>query len=101
MLFCPEKGIRLALCQLTKHTMNLLDLSNELIISIVNCLESCAYLSQFSRTNRYVHTLVMPLLYQRDIRYGKCSGLKPLLTPLEIKDPLGRFFAEMQEDLEE
>ncbi|KAJ6783059.1 hypothetical protein PWT90_05384 [Aphanocladium album] len=81
--------------------MKLLDLSNELIIYIVNCLENCAQLSQFSRTNRYVHALVMPLLYQRDIRYGKCSGLKALLTPLEIKEPMGRFFSEMMEDLEE
>lgn len=81
--------------------MNLLDLSNELIISIANCLESCKYLSQFSRTNRHAHTLVVPLLYQRDIKYGNCSGLKAQLTPLEIKDRMGLFFAEMEEDLKE
>ena len=81
--------------------MNLLDLPNELIISIANCLESYTQLSRFSRTNRHVHTLVMPLLYQRNIKYGKCSGLKAQLTPLETKHPMGRFFAEMEEDLEE
>ncbi|KFY10316.1 hypothetical protein V491_07710 [Pseudogymnoascus sp. VKM F-3775] len=81
--------------------MNLLSLPGELIISIANCLKQSKSLSCFARTNRHVYSLVMPLLYQRDIKYSGCSGLKAQLTPLGIEDSMSRFFVLEEEDLKE
>lgn len=81
--------------------MGLLDLPNELIISIANCLKHGQSLSRFARTNRDVYNLVIPLLYQHDINDGGCSGLEKQLAPLKTTSITGRFFTEMEEDLEE
>jgi ankyrin repeat protein len=81
--------------------MNLLDLPNELIVSIANCLKQSTSLSRFARTNRHVYSLVMPLLHQHNIKYGGCSGLQAQLTPLDTKNSTSQFFTEINEDLEE
>ncbi|OBT78610.1 hypothetical protein VF21_02347 [Pseudogymnoascus sp. 05NY08] len=81
--------------------MTLLHLPNELIVSIANCLNQSESLSRFARTNRHVYSLVMPLLYQQNIKYGGCTGIKVQLTPLEIKDSTSRYFTQIEEDLEE
>lgn len=81
--------------------MGLLDLPNELIISIANCLKQSKSLSRFARTNRYVYNLVMRLLYQHNIEYGECSGLRKQLDPLKTRPITSRFFVEREEDLEE
>lgn len=81
--------------------MDLLSLPGELIISIAHCLKQSKSLSCFARTNRHVYSLVMPLLYQRDIKYSGCSGLKAQLTPLGIENSMSRFFVWEDEDLNE
>ncbi|KFZ11721.1 hypothetical protein V501_04594 [Pseudogymnoascus sp. VKM F-4519 (FW-2642)] len=81
--------------------MALLNLPNELIFSIANCLDQSESLSRFARTNRHVYSLVMPLLYQHNITYGGCSGIKVQLTPLETKDFTSWYFTQLDEDLEE
>lgn len=81
--------------------MTLLNLPNELIVSIANYLNQSELLSRFARTNRHVYSLVMPLLYQHNIKYGGCSGIKVQLTPLETKDFTSWCFTHAEEDLEE
>ncbi|KFY81230.1 hypothetical protein V500_11610 [Pseudogymnoascus sp. VKM F-4518 (FW-2643)] len=80
--------------------MNLLNLPNELIVSIANYLKQSESLSCFARTNRHVHSLVMPLLYQHNIKYGRCTGLKAQLT-LETGDSMPQYFKRMEVDLKE
>ncbi|OBT86421.1 hypothetical protein VE02_05276 [Pseudogymnoascus sp. 03VT05] len=81
--------------------MTLFNLPNELIVSIANCLNQSEPLSRFARTSRHVYSLVMPLLYQHNIKYGGCTGIKVQLTPLEIKDSTSWYFTQIEEDLEE
>ncbi|KFZ15517.1 hypothetical protein V502_05563 [Pseudogymnoascus sp. VKM F-4520 (FW-2644)] len=80
--------------------MNLLNLPNELIVSIANYLKQSESLSCFARTNRHVHSLVMPLLYQHNIKYGGCTGLKAQLT-LQTEDSMSRYFTRTEVDLKE
>lgn len=82
------------------NTMSLLNLPNELIVFVADCLKESIPLSRLARTNRHVHSLVMPFLYQRNIKYDGSTGLKAQLTPLEITGSTG-YFATMEEDLKE
>lgn len=81
--------------------MSLLNLPNELIVSIADCLKESIPLSRLARTNRHVHSLVMPLLYQRNIEYGGSTGLKAQLIPLEITGSTVGYLTNMEKDLKE
>ncbi|OBT68808.1 hypothetical protein VE03_02103 [Pseudogymnoascus sp. 23342-1-I1] len=80
--------------------MSLLNLPNELIVSIADSIKETISLSRLARTNRHVYSLVMPLLYQHNIKYDGSTGVKAQLTPLKTGDYTSGFFTKT-EDLNE
>ena len=56
--------------------MQLLNLANELLQSIADCLEVQRDINAFTQTNRQLHTLLNPYLYQHNIqRFGSSALL--------------------------
>lgn len=84
-----------------EDAMSLLNLPDELIVFITNYLEQSQSLSRFARTNRRIYNIVRPLVYQHNIKYGKCSGLKAQISPLQCGDYSGQVSTVAEEDLEE
>ncbi|KAL2868374.1 ankyrin repeat domain-containing protein [Aspergillus lucknowensis] len=85
----------------TSRKMNLHDLPNELILSVANHIERECHLSHLARTSRHLYTVLTPILYRGNIKYGKCSGLKAQLTPLNPPNFRTNFYQQAQEDLHE
>jgi ankyrin repeat protein len=55
--------------------MPLLDLSNELLLSISECLETGKDINAFVRTNRYLYHLLDPYLYSYNVQQSESSAL--------------------------
>jgi ankyrin repeat protein len=64
--------------------MNLLSLSNELMLEIAKHLQNQAWLNTFARTNRFIFSVVNPYIYRYNADYhqhtalafGVCGGLE-------------------------